>query len=363
MNTVSSPAVRRPELDALRAIAALLVLCMHTTEAFVRYPLARGAETWLYTLSSGLDFGRMGVVLFFVVSGYVVPRSLRRDGLRGAGRFLAQRVVRLYPAFWLSILPGAWSAFWLWGRPFSARELWLNATMLPQTFGARPALWPYWTLRVEWIFYALCILLHVCGLLQSARIRVAIVVLCGLLFVHGSMYEVMASRWFLQGLVRPHMLGFVSLFFYGAWAASGAKPSLAARIYVFSMCVTLPLIGLWMSIQTGADRIELLKLCVAYPTGVALFLGGMRWLGQRKTWLSWLGVRSYGLYLFHAVVLNVLLWCAEQPFGATLRTWPLALDVALVALVATALAHLTHKYVELPGVALGRRWLGPPSAL
>ncbi len=338
----------------------MLVLCMHVSEAMVRYPLARGGATWLHALSSGLDFGRAGVALFFSVSGYVVPPSLRTPGLRGAARFVLQRAARLYPAFWLSIVPGAWSAFWLWGKPFTPRELWLNATMLPQTFGARPALWPYWTLRVEWIFYALCIILHLAGLLHSTRIRLSIMLACALLFVHGSMSEIAGTPGFFAGIARPHMVGFVSLFFYGAWVREAGLQHRASRLYAWGMCGLLPALGLALAHCPLMSCTELIKLCVAYPAGVALFVFGLWWLRPAASWLSWLGVRSYGLYLFHAVVLNVALWASEQPFGVWIRHCSLLVDVALVALISTAIAHLVHTYVERPCVALAKRWI--PSA-
>ena len=62
-------------VDSLRAIAALLVVWTHSAEIFA--PLAGGS--WLYTVSHNYDFGRMGVVAFFGVSGFLVPKSIQAE--------------------------------------------------------------------------------------------------------------------------------------------------------------------------------------------------------------------------------------------------------------------------------------------
>src|SRR5690606_27081696 len=114
---------------------------------------------WIHELASTLDVGRVGVVAFFLVSGFVVPYSIRPDLPAPIGSFVIKRVFRLFPAYWLSIPLGALTGWWLWGRGFGTRELLLNATMLHEAFGAPPAIGLYWTLLVEMVFYALCVVL------------------------------------------------------------------------------------------------------------------------------------------------------------------------------------------------------------
>src|SRR5690348_12111180 len=79
----ASPAQPRPQsqsprqgwLDALRGLAALVVVFEHCVDAL--FPEVRaGASQWF-------NFGQYGVLVFFLVSGYVVPVSLERRGSVG----------------------------------------------------------------------------------------------------------------------------------------------------------------------------------------------------------------------------------------------------------------------------------------
>ncbi len=81
-------------IQYLRAVAALSVLLFHLsyTLATERHVTA-GAVLWF-----GWSFGRLGVVLFFVISGALMALIADRAGV---ARFLAHRVIRIYPTYWL----------------------------------------------------------------------------------------------------------------------------------------------------------------------------------------------------------------------------------------------------------------------
>ncbi len=79
-------------IDSARGIAALAVIAEHLYEA--RSP-------WFYTFSqTGFSLGAFGVTLFFLVSGFIIPVSIEKAGLK---RFWIARVFRLYPLYWLSL--------------------------------------------------------------------------------------------------------------------------------------------------------------------------------------------------------------------------------------------------------------------
>jgi len=48
-------------------------------------------------------WGGLGVLLFFAISGYVIPNSLRGTRVRGLKRFVIHRFFRLWPTFWLCL--------------------------------------------------------------------------------------------------------------------------------------------------------------------------------------------------------------------------------------------------------------------
>ena len=81
-------------LDAMRGVAAVLVMCVHAGRGFV--------GTWSPTM------GHLAVDLFFVLSGFVIalkndPRFERGEG---AVVFLRARIARLYPLFILGAVLG-----------------------------------------------------------------------------------------------------------------------------------------------------------------------------------------------------------------------------------------------------------------
>src|SRR5262245_59868150 len=128
----SSP--RLATLDALRGLAALLVVLFHIFTA----PQA-GEARRVAALFSSVDIGHLGVCLFFIVSGYVIPLSLDRLAL---GVFWWRRFVRLYPCYWLSIvlvlIVGATGRAQPVSEQFQTMPAWLtlvNLTMLQLLFG------------------------------------------------------------------------------------------------------------------------------------------------------------------------------------------------------------------------------------
>src|SRR3954451_20161467 len=90
---------RIPVLDMMRGIAAFAVCWYHMTHgnaAFLPSGLLR---------SSG-DLGWLGVEVFFVISGFIIPFALARSGyrLRDYRTFLLKRIVRLDPPYFVTIV-------------------------------------------------------------------------------------------------------------------------------------------------------------------------------------------------------------------------------------------------------------------
>src|SRR5690349_12055072 len=86
-------------LDALRGIAALGVCWYHFTN---------GNKTFLPegVLKSSGTFGWLGVEMFFVISGFIIPYALHRSGYRISdyGTFILKRIIRLDPPYLVAIL-------------------------------------------------------------------------------------------------------------------------------------------------------------------------------------------------------------------------------------------------------------------
>ncbi|HEY1353824.1 MAG TPA: acyltransferase [Ktedonobacteraceae bacterium] len=175
-------------LDGVRAIAALLVVSLHISEI--------GGVPWDVNqnplATAFAFFGRTGVVLFFVLSGFLLFQPYARALLfqqawPAARAFYLRRVFRIWPGYYLTLAamillfsqkylqPGHWPDLALFLTFFmdSSQRTW------QQIDG------PFWTLATEWQFYMLLPLIALgFGLIvkrlapSSARQRLSIVLLC-----------------------------------------------------------------------------------------------------------------------------------------------------------------------------------------
>jgi peptidoglycan/LPS O-acetylase OafA/YrhL len=98
------PPSQEPALDALRAIAVLIVICTHY--ALPEWPEAGGQPVWLTKLPV-FYYGWTGVDLFFVLSGLLIGRQVWREvqktGTVSVPRFLIRRGFRIWPLYFVAL--------------------------------------------------------------------------------------------------------------------------------------------------------------------------------------------------------------------------------------------------------------------
>ncbi len=149
--------VRNHALDGLRGLAALGVLTLHVWMFTVQG--AHGRDELVSLLTGEL---RLGVVLFFVLSGYLlagpwVASALEDRPKPRLGRFAVKRAARIVPAYWAAMV----GSFWLLAG--SGHDYEVSAGQLPlfaafgQNYVASAAGRldpPMWSLVVEVSFYA-----------------------------------------------------------------------------------------------------------------------------------------------------------------------------------------------------------------
>lgn len=136
-----------PQLDGLRALAAILVLIQHSAHDF---PGVRAFDF--------VDqYGMAGIQLFFVLSGFLITGILldSKDSPKYFTNFFARRGLRIYPLYYLS-LAGIMIVAAYGGR-FSGVDWWIYILYLSNLFvsAGRPpaALGTMWSLAVEEQFY------------------------------------------------------------------------------------------------------------------------------------------------------------------------------------------------------------------
>ncbi|GEP10572.1 acyltransferase family protein [Methylobacterium gnaphalii] len=148
-STVPARQPRLLEIDALRGLAAMLVVLYHFTVGY-------GAEFGWPGSPPSLMFSsaQIGVSIFFVISGFVIAMTLERS--KTVSDFALSRFARLYPPFWTCALMTTaliavtgFNPFHLTASGFLATLTMANG-LIDQPF-VDPS---YWTLTRELLFYA-----------------------------------------------------------------------------------------------------------------------------------------------------------------------------------------------------------------
>jgi len=154
------------ELDYLRGIAALSVVLFHFTYGY-DYGLGIINSNKFY-----FTYGKLGVNLFFMISGYVIFMTL--NNVQQPLDFIVSRFARLYPAYWCAII---FSIIFvnIFDNPFeyekvSIKQILLNFTMLQHWFKVKDIDGAYWTLSVELTFYIIMFTLYILDQLKKIEL-------------------------------------------------------------------------------------------------------------------------------------------------------------------------------------------------
>lgn len=332
---------RFPALDGVRAVAAVLVIVFH-----------HGGPGWVRAN------GWIGVHLFFVLSGYLITtlalREEARTGRVSLAEFYIRRAFRILPVYY--VVMGVVVVF-VHLRGMGLRQSGLvdtlpwNVVFLGEyhhmvLFGQS------WTLGVEQKFYVVWPLLAFgLGALGFAK-RLSLSV--------GLVAVMLALVPFVQyaGAYSPILIGCTL-----AIVLHHRKGFAALRVFTHPVAGVVVAAAL-VAVQTGIVEISaFLHDDGATITGtlyvllVALLLpslvagsGPVAWLLSRRP-MRFVGARSYALYLVEGIVATVLGAAIPQ---FTSRHTLTAVAVTVAGLLA---ADLLHRWVEVPMIDVGRRFV------
>ena len=334
-------------IDNLRAIAAMTVLLQHIADRMIFAKVA-GVDIWHGIFVSLFDAGRFGVGVFFIVSGYVVPFSIREPN--AVKTFLVGRFFRLYPVYWLSLLGGLAVITLYKGVSIPASHILANATMLEMAMGIPVLLGPYWTLIIELTFYAACVGLYMSGLLRSSRAAWAALAACLLLSLTLAVVGYITEKY-----LRANLLFNISLMFFGlAIRHADERPDGKGEKNVWLGGLLLAA-SATVVLFTAPDRNNPMftpqSFLFGYLAAIAMFLFVRARRPTPSAMLVWLAAISYPVYLFHEIFLILL----EDRLGHGAGVGMQIVFMASVAALTLLSAHLAHRWLERPAMELGRR--------
>jgi len=356
-------------LDGLRGIAVLGVILFHFFSLY-----AHAVPSTPYPYGGTFEFiepfhaGSTGVLLFFIISGFVIAKSL--DGSRSILHFFAKRLDRLVlpmlvistvtlllligplatpviPEHWANVLPS-----WTFTSP--QFFVWLDRKVDYVDDS-------YWTLFAELRFYIVAALLWFVLPRQIAVRALVLLGIVGPLLVVGAEASGHGS---VGALVRSVLVaGSMPLFAAGAiylemLEGRARRLDFMLLVLVIAISFVLPVL------DAPADK--KLGVVVALTLFHAVFLAiGLRFRFAQvfaAAPLRFIGQSSYSLYLMHqAIGIGII---AHIP-----RDWPIGLQVSAVASVIAVmigLSRLSYRYIErlrlFTGV-LGRLAAPPKRAL
>jgi len=337
-----------PRIEALRGIAALTVALMHVTMSwFTAQPRGVVDEVGLKAIKAmGNGFG--AVVAFFVISGFVLARSLDRDF--SAARFARARIFRLFPAaistiglFAVLFYVFGFNLYEEEGASFTPLNIVANMLMLRTDIDA-----VMWSMKAE---LAATPLIFLCVWLYRRYgewpVTAIIWILFGLSFVGQYRHAIGTDT----NLTALYAFPFgILLHFKGANLAKRLTPNgvtlaALASIGVFWACAFFKPEGIWTALVECLSAATLVML-VAYRVEAPLFtpldLPITRFYGRI----------SYSFYLLHPLSL----WPAAR---LTLYLWGhtglpvtgiLVISFVFSMLLATPLAYLSWRFVERPAI-------------
>jgi exopolysaccharide production protein ExoZ len=332
-------------IQALRAVAALLVVLLHSFETWgERVDPAAPGLNW--------ENGAAGVDIFFIISGFVMVISSRRlvDEAGAWLSFLRHRVVRIVPLYWLLttvkiltvvVLGGVILRTGLGFNFVAGSYLFLPVTDSAGHF--RPVLPVGWTLTYEFLFY----LLFAAAL--ALRVDVLRVVIPGLGLIAAAalvrtetwpawtilfdtivvefVFGVMLAKWTLRGFCLPPALA--GLFVLVGLGVILVEPMVSENARVLTWGIPA------FAVVAGAVSLE-------SAVGPAL-----------PRWLLNLGDASYSIYLSHGFVLPALGILVDGIVAP--GPWTEGLTIVLCLIASSIAGRIVFILIENPMLQALRR--------
>jgi peptidoglycan/LPS O-acetylase OafA/YrhL len=353
-----------PQLDALRGIAALMVVINH----FVLV----GPLWWIpKSPLRVLALGHEAVILFFILSGYVLTLQLTSNRRIAYRDYVIKRLCRIYLPYLVVLLaafsvisvmivePVNWAGSWfndIWIGQFSGADM-RNHILFIGQYRANRVMPVIWSLIYEMRISLVMPVVAYCVARVSVRLCLAAALLISmasfaLVLVEGG--DANSANFIGDWAMTAHYLG---IFMVGAtlaihrgrwqrWLANRdrTRAVLAGSLVLYFLSRSV------MSVASGAIGQYVFDWCVAAGAAgiVCTAMASRRFalvLAIRP--IVFLGTISYSLYLTHTVVLLAVVHLMPSPDSA----WRAIMTAAVLVL---PVAVVTHFVVERPSILLGK---------
>jgi peptidoglycan/LPS O-acetylase OafA/YrhL len=327
---------RFPFLDGLRAVAAGLVLLFHVV-----------LHTGSPVPTAIRELSQLGVAIFFVLSGFLLFRPFTKarldgDGVPSVRAYARRRVLRIFPAYWAAL---SFALLIAGATAVTATRIPIYYSLLLGYFDSTRyhGLPVAWTLTIELTYYALLPLVAFAALAIARRLpRGPLQLLPDGLAVAG--FALIPAAVYAARPGAP-----ATILSYGDWFAGGML--LATVTFVVHRRLSgIAALGSWLAAiavfeaetHTSGYAAHLLLIVAALLIVTpAVFAPERGIVSSVLRWpaLAWLGLVSYGIYLWHMPVLALI-----DP-GHQLTVLPLLTSTAVLTV---AIAAASFYFLEAP---------------
>lgn len=354
----------------LRGVAAVLVVASHFFDGFwtettiAPAMIAAPPHAWMVpavvsavvAVAPQHALGHLGVAIFFLISGFVIPFSIERQSRLG---FLVARALRIWPTylagFAVSVAAIVISARWhAMPLPFAWSSVALQSLFVGD-LAWRPTIdGVVWTLEIEMRFYLLMLLLA--PAIRRGRLAPILAVAGGCLLFGSVVSGVLpqgSGGWHLYfallaltltAQMLPYMFIGTVLHLLHRGAIGARAAGVAAALLFVAMALQWP-----TGLIAGSTRVGL----VCYALAAVFFAACWRWgraMRRAPRPLMWLADVSYPLYAVHGMAGFVIMRLLLE------RGAPGNVALFVATCLALVTAYGLHRAVEEPTHRLGRLW-------
>ena len=336
-----------PGIHGLRALAALMIVLFH-----LHGILSLAVPPALGLVAS--HFG-LGVTLFFVISAFSLSYS-NPNAINDLPNYYTKRLFRIFPLFYFM--------FCVYGILFAWPSLFSTIAQLAFIFnfipgGHESSVWAGWTIGVEMIFYVvLPILIALCVSFRAILVGVILTALIG----YSARVLLTDALPTFPGYSGMSFIGNLPIFFAGIaayWAyarwkdSSSAMPAAVAFVVMGGLVVfLLHPISIGLVTRGRPDSLFWGYAFAAMCLWQALSPSRIFACAAAQ----WIGERSFSVYLLHPLVIYSMrdihgwIYSVLTPIGA----WAFVVCAVVTLPILLGLSAVTYRFIELPGVTMGR---------